>query len=157
MKIRFGPAGNPPNFFKSEYRKDRLNAPAWCKSIGLNANERQMTYGARMKEEDAVRFGELARQNDIKISVHGPYYVVLTSEKKRVEKNSIKEMLKTLHLASLIKAEKVVFHPGFGKDVDKVIRNLRIIERDKPKDVKILPETMGKLSQLGSLDEVLKI
>ena len=82
--IRFGFAGNPINFFKSEFRKDRLGAPAWCRHIGLNATERQMTYGARMKEEDAVRFGKIAKKNDVELSVHGPYYVVLTSEKKKV-------------------------------------------------------------------------
>ena len=157
MKLRFGPAGNPINFLKSDLRKDRLNAPVWCKSVGLNANERQMTYGARMKEEDAIRFGELAKKNDIELSVHGPYYVVLTSEKQRVVKNSIKELLKTAHLASLMGAKKVVFHPGFGRDVNKVIKNIRIVEKTRPKDVSILPETMGKISQLGSLNEVLQI
>jgi len=56
-----------------------------------------------------------------------------------------------------MKAERVVFHPGFGRDVQKVIKYLKIVEKDKPKNVKILPETMGKISQLGSLNEVLTI
>jgi len=155
--IRFGPAGNPINFFKSELGKDRLNAPVWVRSIGLNANERQMTYGARMKEEDAIKFGNLAEKNDVALSVHGPYYVVLTSEKSRVIKNSIKELIKTAHLTELMRAKRVVFHPGFGNNADKVIKNIRIIEKEKPKNVFLLPETMGKLSQLGSLDDVLKI
>lgn len=155
--IRFGPAGNPINFFKSNFRKDRLSCPAWCRSIGLNANERQMTYGARMKEEDAVRFGKIAKENDVALSVHAPYYVVLTSNKKRVVNNSIKELIKTCHLANLMGAEKVVFHPGFGSDVQKVIKNLKIVEKSKPKNVRILPETMGKISQLGSLNDVLTI
>lgn len=156
-KMKFGPAGNPPNFFKSEFRKDRLNAPVWCRSIGLNANERQMTYGARMKEEDAVKFGKLARKNKVELSVHGPYYVVLTSEREGVFDNSVKELIKTCHLASLMGARRVVFHPGFGRDVRKVIKGLKMVEKDKPKSVKILPETMGKISQLGDLNEVLSI
>ena len=96
MEIRFGPAGNPINFFKSPLSKDRLNAPVWCKSVGLNANERQMTYGARMKQEDAIRFGKLAKEHDVALSVHGPYYVVLTSKKPEVFKNSIAELKKQL-------------------------------------------------------------
>ena len=44
MKIRYGTSGNPPNFFKSKFGKDRVNAPDWIKSIGLNAYERMMTY-----------------------------------------------------------------------------------------------------------------
>jgi deoxyribonuclease-4 len=163
MTMRFGPAGNPPNFFKSEFRKDRLNAPVWCKAIGLNANERQMTYGARMKEEDAIKFGKLAKDNDIQLSVHGPYYVVLTSLKEKVVENSIKELTKTCHLANLMGAKRVILHPGFyqGRKKEEVlkqfIRNLKIVEKDKEKEVKVLPETMGKHSQFGDLDEVITI
>jgi deoxyribonuclease-4 len=156
-EIKFGPAGNPINFFKSKLGKDRLNAPVWCRSIGLNANERQMTYGARMKEEDAIKFGKLAKQNDITLSIHGPYYVVLTSIKQKVVNNSIKELIKTANLAELMSAKRVVFHPGFGDNADKVIKNIKIIEKDKSENVSLLPETMGKLSQLGSLNDVIKI
>lgn len=157
MKIRFGTSGNPPNFFKSEFGKNRVNAPDWIKAIGLNAYERMMTYGARMKEEDAIELGKKAKRQDIALSVHAPYYIVLTSEKSRVIKNSINEMLKTLHLSSLMGAKKIVFHPGFGEDVKRVIQNLKAIEKEKRKNIKLLPETMGKISQLGSLDHVLSI
>jgi len=157
MKIRFGTSGNPPNFFASEFGKDRLNAPNWIKLIGLNAYERMMTYGARMKEEAAMELGKRAKKLDIELSVHGPYYIVLNSKKPQVIKNSINEMLKTIYLANLMNARKIVFHPGFGRDYKKVINALKIIEKDKPKDVKILPETMGKISQLGDLNEVLII
>lgn len=157
MKIRFGTSGNPPNFFASEFRKDRVNAPDWIHSIGLNAYERMLTYGARMKEEDAVELGKRAKKHDIFLSVHGPYYVVLTSEKERVIENSINEMKKTIHLTNLMGAEKIVLHPGFGRDIKKFIKNMKIIEKDKPSNIKILPETMGKISQLGSLSEVMEI
>ena len=157
MVIRFGTSGNPPNFFKSEFGKDRANAPAWIKNIGLNAYERLMTYGARMKEEDAIKFGQLAKKQDVALSIHGPYYVVLTSDKPEVVKNSVAELIKTAHLAKLMGANKVVFHPGFGKDTKKVIMGLKEVETQKDKSVKILPETMGKISQLGSLNDVLTI
>jgi deoxyribonuclease-4 len=71
--------------------------------------------------------------------------------------NSIKELSKTCHLASLMGAKKVVFHPGFGINVKQVIKNLKLIEKNKPKTVTIRPETMGKISQLGSLNDVLTI
>lgn len=157
MVIRFGAAGNPMNFFKSEFRKDRFGVLEWSKKLGLNAQERQMTYGARMKEEDAVRFGALARKFGIALSVHGPYYVVLTSEKTHVVENSVKELIKTARLAKLMGATKVVFHTGFGKDYNKVVKGLKRVEKDKEEGVTICPETMGKLSQLGSVDDVLAI
>jgi deoxyribonuclease-4 len=156
-EIKFAASGNPLNFFKSEFRKDKFGVLEWSRKIGLNAQERQMTYGAKMKEEDAVKFGELAKKFDITLSVHGPYYVVLTSEKSKVGENSIKELIKTTKLAKLMGAKRVVFHPGFGKNVDLVIKRIKTIEKDKPKEVKICPETMGKISQLGSLNEVITI
>jgi deoxyribonuclease IV len=156
MAIKFGAAGNPLNFFKSEFRKDRFGVLEWSHKLGLNAQERQMTYGARMKEEDAIRFGELAKKFEISLSIHGPYYVVLTSDKPHVVENSVKELIKTARLAKLMGATKVVFHTGFGKDYNKVIKGLKRVEKDK-EDVVICPETMGKLSQLGSVDEVLTI
>jgi len=155
--IRIGASGNPINFFKSKMGKDRLGVIEWSKNLGLNAQERQMTYGARMKEEDAIEFGKRGEKFDVALSVHGPYYVVLTSDKERVGENSIKELVKTCKLADLMHAKKVVFHPGFGKNVQLVIKRMKLIEKDKPKSVKICPETMGKLSQLGSLNDVLTI
>lgn len=155
--IRFAASGNPLNFQKSELGKQRFGVLEWSKKLGLNAQERQMTYGARMKEEDAKIFGELAKKFEIELSVHGPYYVVLTSEKTKVGENSIKELLKTSRLAELMDAKRVVFHPGFGKDTSLIIKRLNIIEKDKPKNVSLCPETMGKLSQLGTVEDVIKI
>jgi deoxyribonuclease-4 len=110
-----------------------------------------------MKEEDAIELGKRAKELDIGLSVHGPYYVVLNSKRSEVVKNSIEEMKRTIHLSDLMGSKKIVFHPGFGKEYQKIIAALHILEKDKPKDVKILPETMGKHSQTGDLNEVLSI
>ena len=156
-EMRFGASGNPINFFKSELGKDKLGVIEWSHRLGLNSQERQMTYGARMHEEDAIEFGKRGRKFNVSLSVHGPYYVVLTSEKKRVVSNSIRELSKTCYLANLMGAKRVVFHPGFGNNVLAVIKNLKLIEKNKPKAVTIRPETMGKMSQLGSLNDVITI
>jgi deoxyribonuclease IV len=153
----FGTAGNPPNFWSSKFKKDTLNAPEWIKSLGLNAYERQMTYGARMKEEDAVLLGKNAKKFDVQLTIHGPYYVVLNSKKADVRKRSQAELLKTAHLAELMGAKKIVFHPGFGRDIKPIIEGLRKIENDRPKGVFFCPETMGKISQSGDLNEVIEI
>lgn len=156
-KIRYGTSGNPPNFFESKFGKDRRNALDWIDNIGLNAYEYMMTYGARTKEKKARYLGEKSKDLDIDVSVHGPYYVVLNSKKKEVQERSIKRMLKTIRLADMMNAKKIVFHPGFGDDIKSIVKNLKIIEKDKPENIKLLPETMGKKSQTGSLNEVLEI
>lgn len=155
--IRFAASGNPLNFQKSELGKQRFGILEWSKNLGLNAQERQMTYGARIKEEDAVLFGQLAKKFEVELSVHGPYYVVLTSEKEKVGENSIKELGKTADLAKLMGTKDIVFHPGFGKDTSLIIKRIHEIEKNKPKEVNLCPETMGKISQLGSVEDVIKI
>ncbi|MDD3083688.1 MAG: TIM barrel protein [Candidatus ainarchaeum sp.] len=157
MVIRYGTSGNPPNFYKSEFRKDIMNAPEWINSIGLNAYERLMTYGARMKEEKAVELGKKANMLDVQLTIHAPYYIVLTSEKERVIINSIRECLKTTKLASLMGAKKIVLHPGFGNNLEKFVKNIRLVEKNLEKKVTICPETMGKISQLGSVEEIVSI
>jgi len=156
-KMRFGTSGNPPSFFKSKYGKDRINAADWIESIGLNAYERMMTYGARMKPEDALELGKRAKAKDIFLSVHAAYYIVFTSDKEKTVTNSVREMLKALELSEIMGAKRVVFHPGFGRDWKKVVSGIKLVEKDKPKEITIHPETMGKISQLGSLNDVIEI
>ena len=69
MTIRYGTSGNPPNFFKSEFGKNRINAVNWIRSINLNAYEYLMTYGARTREEVAKTVGEKSKEHDVEISV----------------------------------------------------------------------------------------
>ena len=57
-------------------------------------------------------------------------------------------------------AEKVVFHPGFKnheKAMENCIRGIKEVKKKYKGNVKLLPETMGLKSQLGSLQEVLQI
>ncbi|MAG39777.1 endonuclease IV [Candidatus Pacearchaeota archaeon] len=157
MKTHFGTAGNTLSFFNSKFGKDTLNAPEWINSIGLNAYERQMTYGARMKKEDALALGKNAKKFDVQLSVHGPYYVVLNSKKADVRGRSRTELLKTARLGKMMGAKKIIFHPGFGDDISPIISSLKKIEADRPKGVFFCPETMGKMSQSGSLGDVMEI
>lgn len=158
--IKFGTSGNPPNFFKSEFGKNRINAVNWISSIGLNAYEVLMTYGARTRPEVAEEIGKRAKELGIHLTVHGPYYVVFTSDKEGVFERSVEELLKTLKLAEIMGAEAVVFHPGFKNvenPVERCIKGIKEVKKRYNGPVEIHPETMGKKSQLGSLDEVIHI
>jgi len=161
--IHYGTSGNPPNFFKSKWGKDRRNALDWINSIGLNAYEYTMTHGARIKEEKAEYLKQKAKEFGIKMSVHGPYYVVLTSDKKRVYDNSIIELLKTMRLSKIMGSDKVIFHPGFKKlghleSLKQCIIGLKkVIKEFGDNTVKVLPETTGKICQLGNLEDIINI
>lgn len=159
-KIRYGTSGNPPNFFASRFGKNRINAVDWINDIGLNAYEYLMTYGARTRPEVAKEVGEKAKELGVQLSVHAPYYVVFTSDKEGTFENSVNEMVKTLRLAEIMGADRIVFHPGYHNTenpMDKIIKGINEVKKIYKGPVKILPETMGRGSQFGSVDEILEL
>lgn len=167
--VRLGTSGVPPNFWKTNFSKgkdSRLNMPFWIKDIGLNAYEVLFTYGARMREENALILKENAKKTNVWLTVHAAYYVVLTSQIDAGIKNSQKELLKAVKLAYLMDAHNVVLHPGYYNDnpersLNIFIKNIKPVIKEM-KDLSITnltisPEVGGKKSQLGSLNDIISI
>ncbi|OIO62427.1 endonuclease IV [Candidatus Woesearchaeota archaeon CG_4_10_14_0_2_um_filter_33_10] len=156
--IRLGPAGSP--------MKSTLEGLGYIKKIGLSAMEVEFTYGVRMQNELAEEIGKLAEKLDIKLSVHAPYYINLASAEKQKIGASKKRILDSCERAHYLKASHVVFHAGFyGKLKEnecyemikkEVIEMQDIIKENKWK-TELAPETTGKKSQFGSLNEILKL
>lgn len=163
MSALFGVAGFPPNFFASKFRKDRVNGPEWVASIGLDLLELQMTYGPKMKPESAVVIGEKALEHQIRLTIHGSYFIVFTSDDIESVNRSHQTLKSTCELALLAGVNRIILHPGSAYDsrqrsLDTFIRNLtKFVENDLPDGVTIYPETSGKRGQIGSLEEILII
>lgn len=164
---RFGPAGMPLMF--KLMKADLDDVPLLLRQEGLDSFEYEAVYwGMRpqIKEDDAQRFGQKANENDVWLSLHGSYFVNLCGEERVVEASK-KRLVACASAAEWMKAHVVVFHPGFygNKPRKLVLRNclealkdlLESLRSLGIKNVKIGPETMGKPSQVGSLDEVLQI
>ena len=164
---RFGPAGVPPTF--KMINASLKEVPMLLHEEGLDAFEYEAIYWGgkpQMQKEDAEEFGQKAKENDVWLSLHGSYFINFCGEKK-VAEASKRRLISCATAAEWMNAYVVVFHPGFYgrrmheeaytacvetlKEVVKTMRNLGI------KNTKIGPETMGKPSQLGSLDEVVDI
>lgn len=166
-KPLFGVAGFPVNFFNTPYKKNRDNIFKWLNDLDLNILELQCTYGIRMGEDQALRYKKLAKENNIILTIHAPYYVNLGSKKLETVKNSKNEIIKAFKLAKLIGSKRIIFHPGGGhgktienrvEGVDQIIRSLNEINNEIDiEDIKIYPEIGGKVASLGSLDEIIKI
>ena len=161
-KLHFGPAGKPVGF------KGRVEeVPKYLHEEGLDAFEVQQVRGINISEEQAKILREEARKYKIILSMHGPYAVNLSSAKEEIIKNSKMRLLKALKLAETMGAYVVVFHPGYYKDLGKedslkkALKVLRDIEEEAKslgiKKVKLGAETTGKPTQLGDLDEVIKM
>jgi deoxyribonuclease-4 len=166
MTVRFGPAGAPVAFYE-EGHKSSLQMPAWLRKRGLSAFEYQCTRGVNIKEETAARLGQLAREQDILLSIHAPYYINLSTTDPQIRVKTRGHILRSLQAARAMGARTVVFHPGAGKGGDRkeilsrakgfLKEILAEVEAEGLGHILLAPETMGKKNQLGSLEEVLEI
>src|SRR5438876_6108577 len=120
-----------------------------------------------MDYDFAARFGELAREHDIALSVHAPIAGFMGHAERGKKLNMAVGMLD--HSAGIAKAAGaalVVFHPGFllgrtrEEAIDSVVEQLgELRERLEGKD-RAVPfgiEVMGRVRDLGSADDVVEI
>jgi len=163
---KFGTAGAGDLFYAKGY-KNSENVPEFLASMGLNVFEYQCGRGVRMKGEKAKLLGENAKKHNISLSIHAPYYISLTTADKDKQENNFRYLKETAHIAKIMEATRIVFHPGsVSKGLDRedafeIAYNAlkKIIDRLNSQgysDIIFCPETMGKINQLGDLDETLR-
>ncbi|MBM4241564.1 MAG: TIM barrel protein [Euryarchaeota archaeon] len=162
FNVRFGPAGNPLG-----YRGKTTKVCDYIKKIGLDAYEYQATYGVRISKKSGVELGENAKKNDVLISMHAPYYINLCSNKNDVIERSIDRLVQSARASEWMNAYRIVFHPGFYTEYspnearEKMFNTIREliekIERLGIKKYTFAPETTGKKSQYGNLEEIIDL
>jgi len=166
-RLRFGPAGVPPSF--RAMKAALSDVPRLLRGEGLDAIEYQaVRWGAKpqIKREDAEKLGLEAKKNDVWLSLHGSYFINFCGGKDVIEASK-QRLIACATAAEWMNAHIVVFHPGFyGKRPQKeVFRNClealkEVVETMRTlgiKNLNIGPETMGKPSQFGSLDEIVSL
>jgi deoxyribonuclease IV len=159
-EIRFGPA-----FMSS--RDDPEAAIAYLTERGHAAAEIDFEGGFWMDWDYAGRLGELAREEGIALSVHAPIPAFLGHlERSKKYRMAVGMLDHSAGIAAACGAELVVVHPGFllGREradaLAAVIEQLgELRERLEPKDraVPFGVEVMGRVRELGTLDDVLAI
>ncbi|NIR86786.1 TIM barrel protein [Candidatus Bathyarchaeota archaeon] len=164
---RFGPAGVPSAFKELKLPVDEF--PKYLRDEELDAFEYQaVRWGAKpqMKRESAEKLGANAREHDVWLTVHGSYFINFCGKVETIEASK-NRLIACATAADWMGAHLVVFHPGFyGKRSPKEALELcvkamgDVVESMKSLgigEVRLGPETTGKSSQLGSLDEVLTL
>lgn len=160
--VRFGPAGLPVR-----YKGESNQVCSYIREIGLDAYEYQATYGLRISKQSALKLKQNSQDNDIRVSMHGPYYINLSSNKDDVVERSIERLVQSARAAEWMGAYRIVFHPGFYtkhtpeeamKKLNNAVDDLyEQLESLGIRDYTFAPETTGKKSQLGSLQEIIEI
>ena len=163
MSALFGPGGNSEAFYAEGNTSTKL-APAWIKRIGLDAYEYEAGNGLSATAETLLAIGKAASENNIKMSYHTPYFISLSGivEEKRL--NSIKYIDESLKAAKLLGANTIVVHTGSAAKIsrDEAMRLaadtlIKTLNKVDTYGIKIGLETMGKINQLGTLDEVIEL
>lgn len=162
----FGPGGNSEDFYKSG-GKSVFDVPDWLESHGLSAYEYQCGRGVKISEDAARDFGKIAAEKKIRLSIHAPYYISLSSVDPIKRERSIDYIMETLAAADRMGADRIVVHSGScGQITRREALELaadtlgRAIERADAAGfghIAICPETMGRVKQLGNVAEVIKL
>ncbi len=166
MLAKFGPGGNCERFYGEGY-KASMEAPKWLKSQGLSAYEYECGKGIKISPDSAAVIGREAKANGITLSVHAPYFISLSSTEEEKREKSVKYILDTLALADVMGAGRIVVHSGscakitrrealaFAKDT--ILNAVKAADEAGYGHIAICPETMGKVKQLGNIEEVCAI
>lgn len=158
----FGPGGNG-DWFYAEGKKNTVQSPAWLREKGLDAFEYEAGNGVTGSEMTLRAIGEQAREHGILMSLHAPYYISLsgTEESKRLK--SLDYIQKSLWAAELLGADTIVIHSGSAAKIsrEEAMRLSkdtlsRVAEQVGNTPIRLGIETMGKVNQLGTLEEVIE-
>ena len=164
--VKFGPGGNCNWFYESGF-KNTFEMPDFLHKVGLDAYEIQCGRGVRMGDGAADKLRAGAEKYGITLSVHAPYYISMSSvdEQKRI--GSIDYILQSAALAKRVGATRVVIHSGSCSKMsreaalelatDTMKKAVAAMDENGFGDISMCPETMGKINQLGTLDEVLAL
>ncbi len=164
MTALFGPAGNADAFYEAGF-KSTYQAPAWLSSLGLSAYEYQCGRGVRLSDTAAEQIRLEAEKHHIAVSLHAPYFISLASKEPEKRDNSVRYILDSAEAVVRLGGDRIVVHPGGLGGLSREDATALACETlKKAQDaldaaglsmVHICPETMGKINQLGTLDEVL--
>ena len=160
MTIRIGPGGLGP------VKEAEGNLKEYNK-LNFGNCEVEFTYQVYMNKKEAEEIGKVAKEKNIKLSIHTSYFVNLNSEEKQKVHATMQRILKCCEIGHYLGAKSIVFHPGYygkSKDKEETFQNIkkRIIEmmetvKEKKWDVELCPETMGKVNVFGSVEEISRL
>lgn len=163
--IQFGPSGNSESFYAQGYSHTEESAK-FVKDMGLDCFEYSFGRGVRMTDAKAVSIGQAFKEQGIEISVHAPYYINFANPEVENAEKSYNYVLESGRVLKLMGGKRCVFHSATQGKMEreaavslteerlKVLRD-RIYEAGL-NDLYFCPETMGKIAQIGTLEEIVR-
>ncbi|MCC7128891.1 MAG: hypothetical protein B6D39_06465 [Anaerolineae bacterium UTCFX2] len=163
LAFSFGTVGSPLSTPKKP--GGSVGAILRLRELGLDALELGWVRAVRVSGSTCEVIRATAMQNEVRISVHAPYFINLNADDDEWPK-SRQRLMDAAHFGNLAGASDIIFHPGsyFGRPPEQVlplaierlrgcVRELR--QADNP--VTLRPETMGKSAMIGSVQDLLRM
>lgn len=159
-KLNFLTAGMPLRTKPSEYHQ----AFKVLEEMELDGMELEFVHGVRISDKSQDSVKKAAER--FLITAHGPYYINLNSKEQEKIDASVVRIIETALMAEKLGAYSITYHAAFYMNNDKKIvfdrvvnqtqKIIEVVEKDAP-SVWIRPETTGKGTQWGDLDEVIAL
>lgn len=155
----FGTAGTPDS-----YKGSSVDYIPWLKQRGLNAFEYQCGRGVRVSPETAEAIRAAAQENGIRLSLHAPYFISLSSVDPQKRLNSIDYIMQSALAAEMLGAGRIIVHSGSVSGMERetavalaaqtLKQAIEALDAAHLGHITVCPETMGKQNQLGTVEEV---
>lgn len=163
--IKFGPSGNSASFYAMGY-KHTAEAPEYLKKFGLDCFEYSFGRGITLSKEKAEEIGAAFADAGMEISVHAPYFINFANPEEEAAQKSYGYVLNSAMYLKHFGGSRLVFHPAaqgkqsraeaVARTADRLKALRDMIYENGLQDIMYCPETMGKLAQIGTLEEVVE-
>ena len=164
--VLFGPAGLADSFKTMGYKKS-IQVADYLSRFGLTAFEYQAGRGVKIGTDAASQLGSVLADKNIQVSIHAPYFISMSSVEEEKRLNSVNYILQSAQALNAMGGRRIIFHSGscgkitrqeaLAKAMDTMGLIVQAMDDGGFGHMTLCPETMGKVNQLGSLDEVLAL
>lgn len=161
-KLNFGTAGIP----LSTQDRSTINGVKRVSELSLSAMELEFVHSVNLNTITATQVKKVAESSGVFLTCHGSYYINLNSVEEEKVLASKKRIIDAARIANLAGVVSLTFHPAFYLNSTKeqtfsnVKKNLQSIVNELKKEknkIMIRPETTGKGTQFGSIEELVKL
>lgn len=161
-KLRFVTAGQPICNGNAGYEK----AFEILEELKLDGLELEFVHGVRMTPANQNIVKKVSSEKNMVLTAHGPYYINLNSKEEEKIEASINRIIETARMGKILGAYSITYHAAFymGKPKEEVFKQVakaneiicKTLE-DEGNDIWVRPETTGKATQWGDLEEIVKL
>lgn len=158
----FGTAGVPI----SSKARDTASGIARIKELGLGCMEIEFVRGVKMGENTAGEVKKVGEREKVALSVHAPYFINLNSNEKGKVVASAQRIKDSARIGALCGARDIVFHAAYYQkdskervygNVKKQLEEILQWMDARKIDVRLRPETTGRKTQFGTIDEIIAL